>query len=446
MMVCVSHRDIRKLMVLAVLVLGLVASPAASGSAAAATVDAPGWQVAPGSYPSQIPPGGKGYIVLPIYNVGGAVSKGAVTVTDKLPAGLTAIEAGYYGENSYDKDETQVLLWKCETGRVVTCINNPETLPTLPPGETYNLDIVVQASGNASGTELNEVTVSGGGALAPAILSDPIKFGPEESGFGLQSLDSWFSNADGTLDHQAGSHPYSLTVAFYLNNTLNGSIGEMRDVVVNLPPGVVGNPQAMPRCTRAELDTNRCPADTQVGVDLLNILDGPHPGPIAEGGGKFLDPELEVYNMVPPPGVPAEFGFSLLGHGTRIDAAVRSGSDYGISEHSNNIPQLAISFNSITIWGHPSDPSHDYQRCGITESHPGTVCGESVSLGHVPFLTLPTSCKGPEPYTATVAPWETSLGGAISEVGFYTRNYADVPEGLTGCDHLSFTPTIGAGA
>src|ERR1700735_4077905 len=445
MMVCVSHRDIRKLMVLAVLVLGLVASPAASGSAVPATADAPGWQVAPGTYPSQIPPGGKGYILLPIYNIGGSNSNGPVTVTDKLPAGLTAIEAGYYGGNIPDH-KSQVLLWKCETGQVVTCVNDPENLPWIPPGEVYYLEIVVHAAGDASGTELNEVTVSGGGAPVPAVLSDPIKFGPEESGFGLQSLDSWFSDADGTLDHQAGSHPYSLTVAFYLNSTLKGSIGEMRDVVVNLPPGVIGNPQVMPRCTRAELDTNHCPPDTQVGVDLINILQGPKPGTIAEGGGEFLNPQLEVYNMVPPPGVPAEFGFSLLGHGTRLDAAIRSGSDYGISEHVKNIPQLAISFNSITIWGHPSDPSHDYQRCGITESHPGTVCGESVSLGHVPFLTLPTSCKGPEPYTATVAPWETSLGGAISEVGFYTRNYADVPEGLTGCDHLSFTPTIGAGA
>jgi hypothetical protein len=442
-MVCHSHRDIRKLTVLGLLVLGLVVSLAMSGPAMAATVSAPGWQVAPGTYPSQIPPGGKGYILLPIYNVGGANSNGPVTVTDRLPAGLTAIEAGFRGENIPD-GEGNVLLWKCETGRVVTCVSDPETLPMLPPGETYYLVILVQAAGNASGTELNEVTVSGGGAPAPAVLSDPIEFGPEESGFGLQSLDSWFSSADGTLDHQAGSHPYALTVAFYLNSTLEGSIGQMRDVTVKLPPGVVGNPQVMPRCTRAEFITNICPPDTQVGIDLVNLVQGPQAGTIAEGGGKFLDPQLPVYNMVPPPGVPAEFGFSLLGHGTRIDASVRSGSDYGISENDKNIPQLKISFNSITIWGYPGDPSHDYQRCGATQNlEEGTVCGKSVNLGHDPFLTLPTSCKGPELYTAAVDPWETALGG-ISEVGFDSRNYADAPEGLTGCDHLAFSPSISA--
>ena len=39
----------------------------------------------------------------------------------------------------------------------------------------------------------------------------------------------------------------------------------MKDVQVGLPPGFIGDPNATPKCTVAELDHNNCSGATQVG-------------------------------------------------------------------------------------------------------------------------------------------------------------------------------------
>ena len=331
--------------VVAVLVLAVAIAGLFAGQSFAVSGAAPGWGVTPGTYPSHIAPKSKGYIFLPVQNIGAAPSSGAITVTDKLPAGVTAIEAGY--GNYYNNREGQ--LWKCQLGTVVSCVNNPSDLPSIPQGEIVYLDVLVEAAANASGTAENEVTVSDGGALAPTTTTDTLNFESGQPGFGLESLDGWFSNPDGTLDTQAGSHPYSLNVSFFLNNSQEEPIGEARNVTVNLPPGLVGNPQAVPRCTRAQFNEYECPPDTQIGMDWSNLILGPNNIPISEGGGEFFHTEFPVYNLVPPPGVPAEFGFTIFGYDTRIASSVRSGSDYGISESVKNIVQLGITYNSITI-------------------------------------------------------------------------------------------------
>jgi hypothetical protein len=65
-------------------------------SASAETAHA-GWEIVPGVYPTHLVPGASGYIMLSIQNVGGADSNGTITVTDKLPDGVEASEAGYRG-------------------------------------------------------------------------------------------------------------------------------------------------------------------------------------------------------------------------------------------------------------------------------------------------------------------------------------------------------------
>ena len=422
----------------AVLLVAVAIAALAAGQSLADTA-APGWGVTPGTYPSNIAPGGKGYIFLPVQNIGAAASKEAVTVTDKLPAGVTAVEAGY--GNFYNTYAGQ--LWNCQLGTVVSCVNNPSVMASIPPGEIVYLDIVVRAAANASGTAENEVTISGGGALAPTTTTDTLSFGSEQPGFGFQSLDGWFSSPNGTLDTQAGSHPYSLDVSFFLNNSQEAPIGEQRNVTVNLPPGLVGNPQAVPRCTRAQFNEYECPPETQVGMDQSNLVLGPTGGPIAEGGGEFFHTEFPVYNLVPPPGVPAELGFTIFGYDTRLATSVRSGSDYGLRVNVKNIVQLQITYNSITIWGSPGDPSHTYQRCGYINASNQNDC-VPVNDGGVPFLTLPTSCRGPELFSAVVDSWAPlgTLNSGISELGFHSHGNSGLPEGLSGCDHLAFTPSI----
>ena len=61
------------------------------------------------------------------------------------------------------------------------------------------------------------VSVTGGGALGVSKSRVPVLVRlVSRRRWGFADFDAWLSNADGTTDTQAGSHPYSLTVAFAL--------------------------------------------------------------------------------------------------------------------------------------------------------------------------------------------------------------------------------------
>jgi hypothetical protein len=439
-----TWRGMRKSSLLAALVACALAGTTISAGAETLTA-APGWEVTPIAYPSHLKPGGKGYLVLAIYNVGKAASSGQFTVTDTLPEGVTATEAGYTGDNGAN--------WNCSAGgTTVTCTNNEGEggMPSLPPGQVTWLAIAVDVSGSVSGSGLNQVTVAGGGAYAPANESDTLNFESTPEKFGFQSFDAWFSNADGTLDTQAGSHPYSLTVSLALEDNGEDASGEARNITVNLPRGLIGNPTVIPRCTAAQLNAAECPADSEIGVDHA-ILGGAEPLERTEGenisineyGPDFVfAPSFGVFNMVPPPGVPAQLGFSLEGIGVNINAGVQSAGEYNIAAAIHNIPQREITFNTLTIWGNPADPSHDYQRRRRAEE--GLIeYGVHSDIAPVPFLTMPTSCEGPKAFTGTTEEWpKEGLEAPISEASVLSHESSGLAAGITGCDDLSFDPKM----
>jgi hypothetical protein len=439
---------------IAVLAVCVVAGMTTAAQAASVTA-APGWEVNPIAYPSNLPPGGKGYLMLTIYNVGKADSSGPVTVTDTLPVGVTATEAGYDSEPFVNSELEGGLgsgrQWECSVGSVVKCVNDQSHLPSIRAGEVEFLAIAVNISAGASGSATNEVTVAGGGALSPSSTSSAINLGGAPI-FGFQRADGWFSNSDGTLDTQAGSHPYSLTVSLSLNNDGLRPAGEPRNIDVNLPRGLIGNPTALPRCTSAQLTAQLCPPDSQVGVDRVALGglsafyfgEGEEIPTIEEFGQDFLiAAQLPVYNMVPPPGVPAQLAFSLVGLGTRINTKVRSGGDYGITAAVSNIIQTQITFDTITVWGVPGDPSHDFQREGRNGEEGAVKIGVGSQIAEAPFLTLPTACEGPQTFTASTEPWPAAgIQGPLSEASFLSHENSGIAAGVTGCDHLSFNPTV----
>jgi uncharacterized repeat protein (TIGR01451 family) len=243
---------------MATMIIAVVVMMVGSASAALALSPGTGWEVTSSTFPTDLPPGGTGHIEVNVYNVGAESSNGTVTVTDTLPPGLTATEAG-----DIQSGNAEVIgeagLWNCTGTTVVTCTNNPASLPSLPikrvGGNIEHIGIAVKVEAGASGTVTNRVTVAGGGAPATASTSEAIVVSSTPaSSFGLQNTDGWFSNADGTPDTQAGSHPYQVTFSFDLNTVstpptglgLVAAGGTLRKVEVSLPPGFIGNPTVLP--------------------------------------------------------------------------------------------------------------------------------------------------------------------------------------------------------
>jgi hypothetical protein len=258
---------------------------------------------------------------------------------------------------------------------------------------------------------------------------------PAAASFGIvpDSLKTVAENRDGSLDTAAGSHPYAYTVSFELNhNAEQEAEGSARDVLVDLPPGLVGNAATMPRCPRASFDASEralCPGDTQVGT-LAVAFRGP---------GEVLSPHGAVYNLAPPPGVAASFGFSAGGY-TAIENAVvvDSSSGYRIQVTSNDVSTLHLEAVTETIWGVPADHGHDPEReCG---SELGNTIGCSTDILPTPFLTLPTACGTPLS-TLLEADSLEAPGDYLAESA-QSLDAGGNPAGLLGCESLDFSPSI----
>jgi hypothetical protein len=443
---------------------------------AQAEVSAPGWAVSSSAFPTSLEPGGKGELVLQPFNVGAADSHGEVTVTDTLPAGVTASDAGaVYGKGGHGVTEPEAVIdhshWVCgiapgsasPENSVVTCHNDSVNLPSLGggggPPTGYESDsfsrqpaigLAVHISPELeSGTAVNQMDMSGGGALNPFHATDPITIG-SPAPFGLSRWDGWFSNADGTLDNQAGSVPYAFTTSFDLASflekgnylpVLSGS--ETRNFVVDLPPGFIGNPQAVKRCTHRQFEEEVCPRDTMVGTIVPSTAIG-------------LALPFLVFNLVPPPGTPAEFAFVLQGIDVFLTAHIRTGGDYGVTTRVDNIPQKEIISSVLTLWGTPNDPSHNRWR----SAHNGGCSPEGLRKEYVPanggnggcwlgphpqlrpFLRLPTACGAPTPFPAGVEGWLPSYAALTEPLTFFSHDNESEPLGLIGCNQLPFAPTI----
>jgi hypothetical protein len=249
-------------------------------------------------------------------------------------------------------------------------------------------------------------------------------------GFAPGSVSVTARNLDGTLDTQAGSHPASFQISFGLNEEEGKSVGgALRNVLVELPPGLVGNLASMPRCTRAKFEgaTPGCPGSSQVGLVQAN----------ATGLGEVVDP---VYNVEPPPGVAAELGFSVFNFVPLQFASVRSEDGYGVSVLAPNVP-LELKQVTETIWGTPSEAIHDPDRtCGDVVGR-GHVQGCAADVPHVPFLTLPTSC-GPLEVTVK-GDSDLNPGVYVSERVPMLDDAGHVAN-LQGCESVPFDPAVSA--
>ncbi len=225
---------------------------------------------------------------------------------------------------------------------------------------------------------------------------------------------------------QAGDHA-DFTASLELSSKEGNAFAKTRDVIVKLPPGIFGNPEAFPKCTNAQFgfepEESACPIDSQVGsVDIAvsGFLKGTFPG----------EP---IYNMPAPGGdVVARFGFFAALFPTFIDVSLNPDTNGLVASVEGSPSAVELVRADTTFWGVPAHPSHDLERITPFESREGITPpgGRPSGMPEIPFMTNPTSCRDGR------------------EVRFTARSYQlPEPRSLTvpfpqiaSCDMLEFSP------
>ncbi len=356
-------------------------------------------------------PGGAGTGEIGVFasNVGGEATSGEVTVeVGPLPAGISAPEATTRGG------------WSCsagEPGQKVTCTGTelgyhvPEAVQPLEPANPVAIPVQVGPGAAASATV--PVRVSGGEG-GEATSQMPLVVSAEPAGPGIQA--AWFGvfDANGNPATQAGGHPNGLANEIAVNTlrVTNGKIApveDLREVIADLPPGLLGDP----------LVTDRCPQS-------LIAPQGLHGSPVcneAENNVGELEPRAAtfaqtsapfgIYNDVPAFGTAAQFGSKLVEPVQTLVGSVRSADDFGIRVTAPHVATFQKVFGAFTaFYGFPE------------------------SAGGKPFFTNATDCS------------EQARQTPVARISMSTwqhpgdfRGAPPMPQTpVTGCDKLSFNP------
>ncbi len=204
----------------------------------------------------------------------------------------------------------------------------------------------------------------------------------------------------------------------------------IKDVDVDLPRGLIFNPTAMPTCTNQQLSLDysaQCPLASQVGVAWVGI-------------GGFAEQSFPIYNMVPPPGVPAQFGFNVVKTTIKLNGHVRSGGDYGLSASVRGISQaLALTGTRVVLWGVPAAEIHDAER--VTSRPDFSMVTGPANVPEKPMIINPSRCTGESlRFGADATSWPSP--GASSPKFATTQRGSGEPLVITGCESLPFNPSV----
>src|SRR4051812_4185296 len=194
-------------------------------------------------------------------------------------------------------------------------------------------------------------------------------------------------------DTKAGGHS-DFTLSFDL-----GGSEKIKDLDVNLPAGLLGNPNAPGKCTEEQFQSDSCPPASKVGTQTVNVTVILLP----------TDVSGEVFNLVPQTGEPARLGIRLDAPTgpIRLESPVRvRPEDGGLTSILRDIPQ-DFQINKITL---------------TLQAKAGS--GKD-------FMTNPTSCD----------PAVTKLHAVGADGGVADGQGSFTP---TACDALPFAPQLSA--
>jgi hypothetical protein len=246
---------------------------------------------------------------------------------------------------------------------------------------------------------------------------------------------------------QAGSHPVAMTFEVGFETEGSGPPGEdgLRDLSVELPPGLIENPTATRQayCTtgqegefttsrsspwEASLSGESCRDKTQIGIVTVR----------SSGGAERT---FGLFNLMPGKGQPAKLGANPYGAPIVFVPSIRQEEgEYGTTLTATNVPQgLHVAGLRVTIWGVPWSVIHDDQRGNcLNEAEPGFGWAKC-SVGPpgtqefepLAYLTLPTNCEEPMDFRAIADSWQEPTALPRS---------APPKAALTNCQKLDFEP------
>ncbi len=441
-----------------------------------------------------------------------------LTIVDKLPPGLTLVEmprpeiqhgerdgegwsckepSGGLSEKELERrqkeeekrDQEDKLPQGAGLSEVeCTLVNflHPTTEPVVypdGPALTLPLEAYVDNEALQGATSLEDKARIEGGevkhgetgeAVAGTEAADTAPIASQDAPFGVQIFGASTTGPDGQTYTQAGGHPYAATTSVFFNTSPRTSpegftepsvVSRAKDVDVKLPAGFYGNPLATlgkeghaQRCPQSEftegvpggpVPEGSCPPATQVGevsVFLKEFSDEPE--------------TVALYNLQPPAGVPAEFGFIYSNLPIRLDAHVvheaANGGEYRVSVASSDVNEAYDVYGvQVTLWGEPASPSHNAERFKDLFER-----GAEPGGPEAPFLTNPADCAveaealEPGASDGNLAPVTTALVDSWQQPGpldsegnpelpnpNWSEANATSPR-VTGCESLKFEPKI----
>jgi hypothetical protein len=257
--------------------------------------------------------------------------------------------------------------------------------------------------------------------LAPAAGADS---------FGIQSLTTTVTSA------QAGGHPDLTTTVMF--NTQGGTLlGRDKGLEVSLPPGLLGDPQAVPECPMSDLLADGgCEPASQVGLLTLFLLTDPSQPP-------FPQP-LPIYRVPAQPGHAASFAAIVLVPTVLLNADIDPEGGYRLTTTLKDASAgLPLAGSQLEFWGVPADPSHDAERFFAP---PNVTPGAPAGVPPRPFMIYPSDCSSGNLVTTARANSYEDPGTFSTATSVMTIDPAIDPSAPAadpaGCEKLSIAPWL----
>jgi hypothetical protein len=244
---------------------------------------------------------------------------------------------------------------------------------------------------------------------------------------------------------QAAGHPgFGITdFAFGYTEVLGAKEpdGNVKDVRVDLPPGLGVNPEATGTCTEAQLDAFKCPAESQVGVDEATGT-----AELTLGVKTTVKEEFKVYNMERKFGEPARFGVeinsttlkaaeTLLGHHLTGELYLEGGISWhreAETSESSGV-QTGDYHEFFKIQNIPKEPEVVESRLifwGVPHEHNAAAPNNT-------FLTTPSAASDCADRQITYLHVDS-----YEDPGHFLKYANETPIVTTGCNSLEFNPSL----